>query len=125
MRRAARNVVVIKHTFNLVDMPIVIAGKSGTAEFGRRDAKGRLPFHSWFVAFVPKDPTKKANDPNGFSAIQRTDSDLVVLAFAYNSGTRGNAATEIVKYFMQLHFDMKQDFRKPEFLTRANFYQQP
>jgi len=125
MRRAARNVVVIKHTFNLVDMPIVIAGKSGTAEFGRRDAKGRLPFHSWFVAFVPKDPTKKANDPNGFAAIQRTDSDLVVLAFAYNSGTRGNAATEIVKYFMQLHFDMKQDFRKPEFLTRANFYQQP
>ena len=21
-----------------------------------RDSKGRLPFHSWFVAFVPKDP---------------------------------------------------------------------
>jgi len=125
MRRAARNVVVIRHTFNLVDMPIVVAGKSGTAEFGLRDAKGRLPFHSWFVAFVPKDPTKKANDPNGFAAIQRTDSDLIVLAFAYNSGTKGNAATEIVKYFLQMHYDLKQDFRKPEFLARSNFYQQP
>ena len=125
MRRAARNVVVIKHTFNLVDMPIVVAGKSGTAEFGLRDAKGRLPFHSWFVAYVPKDPAKTASDPNGFAAAQRTDSELVVLAFAYNSGTRGNAATEIVKYFLQLHYNMKEDFRKPEFLTRSNFYQQP
>ena len=26
----------------------------GTAEFGVRDSKGRLPFHSWFVGFVPE-----------------------------------------------------------------------
>ena len=56
MRNAARNVVLVRHTYNLVDMPIKIAGKSGTAEFGTRDGKGRLPFHSWFVGFVPKDP---------------------------------------------------------------------
>jgi penicillin-binding protein 2 len=125
MRHAARNVLVIRHTFNLVDMPIVIAGKSGTAEFGLRDAKGRLPFHSWFAAFVPKDPLKHANDPDGFKAVERTDSELVVLAFAFNSGTKGNAATETVKYFLQLHFDIKQDFRKPEFMLRGNFYEQP
>ena len=34
-----------RHTYNLVDLPIVVAGKSGTAEFGVRDRQGRLPFH--------------------------------------------------------------------------------
>ena len=33
MRQAARRVVTIRHTDNLVDLPIVVAGKSGTAEF--------------------------------------------------------------------------------------------
>ena len=55
MRNAARNTVLVRHTYNLVDMPIKVAGKSGTAEFGTRDSKGRLPYHSWFVGFVPKD----------------------------------------------------------------------
>ena len=58
MRKAARTVVTIRHTYNLVDMPIRIAGKSGTAEFGVRDSKGRLPYSQWFVGFVPKDPKK-------------------------------------------------------------------
>ncbi len=55
MRNAARSTVTLRHTYNLVDLPIKVAGKSGTAEFGTRDSKGRLPFHSWFVGFVPKD----------------------------------------------------------------------
>ena len=84
MRNAARNTVVVRHTYNLVDLPIKVAGKSGTAEFGTRDAKGRLPFHSWFVGFVPKDIR------NG--SFNRTDSQLVVLAFAYDSRTKGNVA---------------------------------
>ena len=96
----------LRHTYNLVDLPIKIAGKSGTAEFGTRDSKGRLPFHSWFVGFVPKDPYKGAFD--------ETDSQLVVLAFAYDSRTKGNAATEIVKYYLQLHFGIKKDYRTPE-----------
>jgi penicillin-binding protein 2 len=123
MRQAARNVVLVRHTYNLVDMPIVVAGKSGTAEFGLRDSKGRLPFHSWFVAFVPKSPYRTASDPTGLKAVSRTDSDLVVLAFAYDSGTKGNAATEIVKYFLQLHFGIKKDYRIPDLLQRGNFYQ--
>jgi cell division protein FtsI/penicillin-binding protein 2 len=123
MREAARNVQLIRHTSNLVDLPIVMAGKSGTAEFGIRDSKGRLPFHSWFVAFVPKDPKKHANDPKGLRAVARTDSELIVLAFAYDSGTKGNAAVEIVKYFLQLHFEMKKDFRNHRLLERGNFYE--
>jgi penicillin-binding protein 2 len=125
MRVAARTVVTIRHTFNMVDLPIVVAGKGGTAEFGIRDARGRLPYHSWFVGFVPKDPWKRAGDPSGFKAIARSDSELIVLAFAYDSQTRGNAATEIVKYFMQLHFKLDVDLRLFDLLQRGNFYQSP
>jgi penicillin-binding protein 2 len=115
MRNAARHVVVVRHTYNLVDLPIKVAGKSGTAEFGRRDRQGRLPFHSWFVGFVPKDPYH--------GNFNKPDSQLVVLAFAYDSRTKGNVATEIVKYYMQLHFGIKKDYRLPNLLQRGNFYQ--
>ncbi|HET7026804.1 MAG TPA: penicillin-binding protein 2 [Candidatus Limnocylindrales bacterium] len=123
MRRAARNVLLVRHTYNLVDMPIVVAGKSGTAEFGVRDSKGRLPFHSWFVAFVPKNPHKSKDDPTGMKAVSRTDAQLAVMAFAYDSQTLGNAATEIVKYYLQLHFGIKHDYRLPQLLRKDNFYQ--
>jgi penicillin-binding protein 2 len=123
MREASRNVLLVRHTYNLVDLPIVIGGKSGTAEFGVRDSKGRLPFHSWFVAFVPKHAAKTASDPTGMQAIGREDSNLVVLAFAYDSRTKGNAATEIVKYYLQLHFHIKHDYRNFYLLQRGNFYQ--
>ena len=115
MRLAARNVVVVRHTYNLVDLPIKVAGKSGTAEFGIKDREGRLPFHSWFVGFVPKDPAH--------GSFENTDSQLIVLAFAYDSRTKGNVATEIVKYFYQLHFGIKKDYRLPDLLKRGNFYQ--
>ncbi len=115
MRNAARSTVTLRHTYNLVDLPIKVAGKSGTAEFGLRDSKGRLPFHSWFVGFVPKD------EKNG--SFDKATSDLVVLAFAYDSRTKGNVATEIVKYYLQLHFDIKKDYRLPDLLKRGNFYQ--
>jgi len=115
MRNAARNVVLVRHTYNLVDMPIKVAGKSGTAEFGTKDAKGRLPFHSWFVGFVPKDPYNGNFDNH--------DSQLMVLAFAYDSRTLGNAATEIVKYYLQMHFGIKKDYRLTDLLQRSNFYQ--
>lgn len=115
MRLAARNVVTLRHTYNLVDMPVKVAGKSGTAEFGTRDSKGRLPFHSWFVGFVGKDPYK-AN----FAA---ADSQLVFLAFAYDSRTKGNAGTEIAKAFLQLHFHIKKDYLNRNLLQRGNHYQ--
>ena len=107
---------------NNENLPIVIAGKSGTAEFGLRDAQGRLPFHSWFVGFTPKDAQKHASDPSGYAAVRRPDSELVFLAFAYDSRTRGNAATEIVKYFLQLHYHLKVDLREAWILQRDNFY---
>ncbi len=122
MRVAARRVVTVRHTYNLVDLPIVVAGKSGTAEFGVRDKQGRLPFSNWFVAFVPKEARKTASDPEGIEAVKREDADLVVLAYAHDTRTAGNAATEIVKYFLQLHYGLSVDLRQRWVLERANFY---
>ena len=116
MRVAAREVVTSRHTFNLVDLPLVVAGKTGTAEFGLRDAQGRLPFHSWFVAFVPKFTADQQGDP------AETDSELAIVAFAYSSNTKGNAATEIVKYFLQQHYDLGVDLTRPDLLQKGNFY---
>lgn len=111
MRLAAREVVTIRHTYNLVELPIVVAGKTGTAEFGVRDAQGRLPFHNWFVAFVPKH-----------GDVARPDSQLAVIGFAYDSNTVGNAATEMVKYYLQLHFKLHVDKRRNDLLRIGNFY---
>jgi penicillin-binding protein 2 len=115
MRNAARETVTLRHTYNLVDLPIKIAGKSGTAEFGTPDAQGRLPYSSFFVGFTPKDPVNGSFD--------KADSKLVVMAFAHDSRTKGNAATEIVKYFFQLHYGIKKDYRLPALLERGNFYE--
>lgn len=124
MRQASRRVLTLYHTWNLVDLPIVVAGKTGTAEYGVRDAKGRLPFHSWFAAFVPREPRKDPADPDGMEAVSRTDAELAVLAFAYDSNTTGNAATEIVKYFLQLHYDLRVDLRDDDLLVIDNLYGQ-
>lgn len=115
MRLAARSTVTLRHTYNLVDMPVKVAGKSGTAEFGTRDKKGRLPFHSWFVGFVPKNPYK--------ADFTKPDSQLAFLAFAYDSRTKGNAGTEIAKAFLQLHFKIKKDYLNRDLLKKGNFYQ--
>ena len=114
MRIAARHTVTLRHTYNLVDMPVKVAGKSGTAEFGLKDSKGRLPFHSWFAGFVPKNPYK--------ADFASTKSQLVFLAFAYDSRTVGNAATEIAKAFLQFHFHIKKDYLNRDLLERGNFY---
>ncbi len=58
MREAARKVVTSDHA-PMPNAKLPIAGKTGTAEFGKstgRDSAGRnkLGFHNWFVSFLPK-----------------------------------------------------------------------
>jgi penicillin-binding protein 2 len=96
MRLATRAVVTTRHTYDLVDLPIKVAGKTGTAEFGNPDANGVLPYHEWFVGYVPGDPY------NG--DFTKPDSQLAVLAFIYGADTWGNVATEVVKMYLMLHF---------------------
>lgn len=113
MRLAARATVTLRHTYNLVDMPVAVAGKSGTAEFGVKDKLGRLPYHTWFVGWVNKNPKSKD--------FTQTNSQLMFLAFAYSSQTIGNAATEIAKDFLQLHFHITHNYLLPQLLKKGNF----
>jgi penicillin-binding protein 2 len=116
MRLAARRTITIGHTGNFIDMPLNVSVKTGTAEFGIRDSKGRLPYHSWIGGFVPKMTPGDLGDPAD------TTSELAFVVFAYSSLTRGNAATETAKYFLQLHYDLDIDLRRPDLLERGNFY---
>jgi penicillin-binding protein 2 len=97
IRVAARQVVTSRHTGDLTDIPdIKIAGKTGTAEFGVLDQRGRLPYHEWFVGFTPADPY--------VDDFTKPDSQLAVIAFIYGANTWGNVATEVVKTYMLLHY---------------------
>ena len=98
MREATRAVVTSRHTYNLVDLPIQVAGKTGTAEFGERDRFGRLPYHEWFVGYT-------SGDPYHFNP-SATDSQLAVLVFSWGANTLGDISTEIVKYYMALHYGL-------------------
>ncbi len=98
MREATRAVVTSQHTYNLVDMPIKVAGKTGTAEFGVQDKNGRLPYSEWFVGYTPGDPYG-----GDFS---KPDSQLAVVAFVYGADSYANVATEIVKYYMIEHYGL-------------------
>ena len=120
MREAARRVVSSRNTYNLVDMPIVVAGKTGTAEFGLRDKNGVLPYHNWFAGFIPKAAWTKDN-PTG--DVSKPDSQLAFCVFIYDAGTLGNTATEVAKYYLQLHYGITKDYRLPQLLQRTNFYQ--
>ena len=55
MRIGAREVITSGHAYNIRDLrlPGALSGKTGTAEFGEPTAEGTLPFHSWFVAYLP------------------------------------------------------------------------
>jgi penicillin-binding protein 2 len=100
MRIGAREVITSGHAYNIrdLDLPGALSGKTGTAEFGELTDEGTLPFHSWFVAYLP-------------SSAGATDADLAVLSFNYSAVVPGNVSAEVVKYFLQLYYDLDQDLR--------------
>ena len=79
MRIGAREVITTGHAGNIrdLDVPAALSGKTGTAEFGTPTAQGVLPFHSWFVAYLP-------------SKAGATDADLAIVTFTYSAVIRGN-----------------------------------
>ena len=89
MRIGAREVITTGHAYNIRDLrlPGALSGKTGTAEFGVR-RHGVLPFHSWFVAYLPSRPGA-------------TDADLAIVTFSYSAVVPGNVSLEVVKYFLQ------------------------
>ena len=100
MRIGAREVITSGHAYNIRDLelPGALSGKTGTAEFGELTDEGTLPFHSWFVAYLP-------------SAAGATDAELAIVSFNYSAVVPGNVSAEVVKYFLQLHYDLDQDLR--------------
>jgi penicillin-binding protein 2 len=100
MRIGAREVITSGHAYNIRDLrlPGALSGKTGTAEFGQPTAEGTLPFHSWFVAYLP-------------SAAGATDADLAIVTFSYSAIVPGNVSAEVVKYFLQLYYGLDQDLR--------------
>ena len=100
MRVGAREVITSGHAYNIrdLDLPGALSGKTGTAEFGELTEEGTLPFHSWFVAYLP-------------SAAGATDAELAIVSFNYSAVVPGNVSAEVVKYFFQLYYDLDQDLR--------------
>ena len=96
--------VLVRHTYNLVDLPIMVAGKSGRPSSGRATARAACRSTRGSSASCPKDPRARL-------VRRRPTRSSSSLAFAYDSRTKGNAATEIVKYYLQLHFGIKKDYR--------------
>jgi cell division protein FtsI/penicillin-binding protein 2 len=93
-------VITTGHAYNIRDLklPGALSGKTGTAEFGEPRKDGSLPFHSWFVAYLP-------------SKAGATDAELAVVAFTYSAVVPGNVAAEVVKYWLQLWYGLDQDLR--------------
>ncbi|MDQ2853581.1 MAG: penicillin-binding protein 2 [Chloroflexota bacterium] len=108
MRLGAREVISTGHASNIRDLvlPGALSGKTGTAEFGTPTSQGVLPFHSWFVAYLPSSPGA-------------TDANLAIITFTYSAVIRGNVSLEVVKYFLQQWFGLSQDLRR-EFQVTAN-----
>ena len=100
MRIGAREVITSGHAYNIseLDLPGALSGKTGTAEFGELTPGGTLPFHSWFVAYLP-------------SVAGATDAELAIVSFNYSAIVPGNVSAEVVKYFLQLYYDLDQDLR--------------
>ncbi len=122
MRINARYVVLGGHTFNLYKEPFIVAGKTGTAENGTPNQYGNLPFHEWFVGWIPKDPWVHASDPGGIQQVAGSDAQLAFVAFSYQADTVGNVSTEIAKYFLQLYLGTTQDYRVPRLLDKRYHY---
>ena len=108
MRIGAREVITTGHATNIgaLRVPGALSGKTGTAEFGTPTSQGVLPFHSWFVAYLP-------------SEAGATDADLAIVTFTYSAVVRGNVSLEVIKYFFQEYFNLDQDLRR-EFQVNAN-----
>ena len=108
MRIGTREVITTGHATNIgaLRVPGALSGKTGTAEFGTPTAQGVLPFHSWFVAYLP-------------SKAGASDADLAIVTFTYSAVVRGNVSLEVVKYFLQQYFNLDQDLRR-QFQVNAN-----
>jgi penicillin-binding protein 2 len=89
-------------TSNNAEIPgLPMAGKTGTAEYGEPDDKGKMKTHGWFSAFAPYDNPK-----------------VVVLVFVDNGGA--SDASERVEDIIRFYFNLPEQApqAKPKVETR-------
>ena len=88
---------------------------SGTSRAGCRSTTGSRPSSRRTARRSPATRTaprrSRARTPTSSSSRSLNDTR-----------TAGNAATEVVKYFLQLHYGLRIDLRQRWVLERANFY---
>ena len=90
----------------------------------QRSCRGTLrgPAPAWApVPSVASAASERKRDANPVP-VDEPDSELAVLVFANDARTIGNTSTEVAKYYLQLHYGIKQDYRLPQLLRRGNFY---
>jgi penicillin-binding protein 2 len=69
---------------------VVVAGKTGTAEFpGQRDWEGNLPTHAWFTAFAPYD-----------------DPEIAVVVFVEGGGEGSLVSVPMAAEILAYYFDL-------------------
>lgn len=68
---------------------VPIAGKTGTAEFGVRDARGQYQTHAWFAAYAPE------NQP-----------EIAVVTFIYAGGEGSNVAAPLADRIIRAYFKL-------------------
>ena len=69
---------------------VVVAGKTGTAEFpGQRDWEGKLPTHAWFTAFAPFD-----------------DPEIALVVFVESGGEGSIVAVPIAAEILSQYFNL-------------------
>ena len=79
------------------DVPIAVAGKTGTAEYCDETAfsknlcqYGNWPSHAWTMAYAPYD-----------------DPEIAVIAFVYNGKEGATVAAPIVRQMIEAYFELK------------------
>jgi penicillin-binding protein 2 len=69
---------------------VVVAGKTGTAEFpGQRDWEGNLPTHAWFTAFAPYD-----------------DPEIALVVFVEGGGEGSLVSVPMAAEILSYYFDL-------------------
>ncbi|MCC7353548.1 MAG: penicillin-binding protein 2 [Anaerolineae bacterium] len=76
---------------------VAVAGKTGTAEYpGKRDEKGNLPTHAWFIAFAPYE-----------------EPEIAVVVFLEGGGEGSTHAVPIAAKILRAYFYGEQPQSQP------------
>ena len=92
----------------------------------------RLSWSTVRGSVVRGSPTRSSANPN-VDDFTKPDSQLAVVGFIYGANTWGNVATEVVKYYMMMHYNVLKrsyylfDRRTPGYIMgwvyrTTNFY---